>query len=134
MQQIVTARKGCLGLKSLFCGPKRTEGILTLVGAHIPVMIIQIRMRLTFDLLFVAACRLDFPYFIYFLSQVSWFNPGIVFFCQLFCFRSFVPLCSLLHLLKKGIHGNLSVHLVWHSPVELISSDCACIHIWETKR
>lgn len=56
-------RKGCLGLKSLFCGPKRTGGILTLVGAHILLMIIQIR-RLTFDLLFVAACRLYLSYFI----------------------------------------------------------------------
>lgn len=101
MQQIVTARKGCLGLKSLFCGPKRTEGILTLVGAHIPVMIIQIRMRLTFDLLFVAACRLDLPYFIYSPNQVSRFNPGIAFFCRLFCFGSFVPLCSLLHALER---------------------------------
>lgn len=43
MQQIVPARKGCLGLKSLFCGPKRKEGILTLVGAHILEMTIQIR-------------------------------------------------------------------------------------------
>lgn len=50
-------------------------------------------MRLTFDLQFIAPCRSDLPYFIYCLSQVSRFNPGIVFFCQLFCFEQFPHSC-----------------------------------------
>lgn len=98
VQQTV-ARKSCLGSNSLFCGPKRTGCILNLLGTHSQVMIIQIRMRLTFDLQFIAACRLDLPYFIYFLSQDSRFNPGIVFFCQLFFFERFP--CSCLQLASR---------------------------------
>lgn len=50
-------------------------------------------MRLTFDLQFIATRRSDLPYFICGLSQVSQFNPGIVPFCQLFCFEHFPRSC-----------------------------------------
>lgn len=50
-------------------------------------------MGLTFDLQFIATCRSDLQYFIYCLSQVSQFNPGIVFFCQLLCFEQFPRSC-----------------------------------------
>lgn len=88
-------KKSCLGL---FCGPKWTECFFNKAGTRIPVTIIQIRTRLTFDLRFIAACRLDLLHFIYFLSHVSRLIPESCSFASCSVFRTlfFVALCSLL--------------------------------------